>query len=744
MMIKHSIPLSLLGVLFLNMFQAFALDPSELTFLPVEHWRHGAHVTVEATGGHDGHDRLRIQAKLPDGTMSEWKGNSKENSSRFFPVEPGKPYSLSVWAKGIGTFWLHVWTYEKATWDSFVYSSSLPKGSDRFTVIPDNEWHHCVSPTLVLPPRSNYVKIVLELVGPALEVPYIDLNFSDVEFVETVAVEPKAGRVAVVKAITDKLLTPAHKDISELDMDTLSFKAAHGEYSPASFVVEAPENKDLEAVMPEASDLVSADGHVIPASAHDLKHLVTWYTGAPQVTRKQKDVRTLTPELLLNDPTLVKASDEDRGNYLRLDFPNRSYYTYISASMEERNTFPYKEHYHLDIKDFPVRDSASLKPVRIPAGERRQFWATLHAPLDAPAGIYRGKICIVNGKETFAEIPVEAEILPFELLPPENFISSIYYKGQLGSNGAIGAGNFADSKNETQYLAEMRDLIAHGVTNPPIFQWWRGDGIQYLDKILKLRKEAGMSNRLLFLWGSTTGASDKPEELAKLKERVEQVFAIARPHGTEEIYFYGIDEARGEVLAKEQLAWKAVHEAGGKIYVAVINLADCRETSLDMAVVCGTHYTAEEVAKARANGRKLLSYANPQGGCIRPETYRRNYGLLIWQWGFDGAMTHAYQCGYGHIWNDFDGPYRDENMAYPTADGVIDTIQWEGYREGIDDLRYLATLNAALQKAATDIPAAMQATQFLAELKKADLSKCDLDDVRKQMIDHILKLLENK
>ena len=83
-------------------------------------------------------------------------------------------------------------------------------------------------------------------------------------------------------------------------------------------------------------------------------------------------------------------------------------------------------------------------------------------------------------------------------------------------------------------------------------------------------------------------------------------------------------------------------------------------------------------------------------------------------------------------------------MAYPTADGVIDTIQWEGYREGIDDLRYLATLNATLRKAAVDSPAAVQATQFLSELKKADLLKCDLDDIRKQMIDHILELLENK
>lgn len=43
-----------------------------------------------------------------------------------------------------------------------------------------------------------------------------------------------------------------------------------------------------------------------------------------------------------------------------------------------------------------------------------------------------------------------------------------------------------------------------------------------------------------------------------------------------------------------------------------------------------------------------------------------------------------------------------------------------------------------------DSPAAVQATRFLAELKKSDLSKLDLEDVRKQMIDHILKLLGNK
>ena len=36
--------------------------------------------------------------------------------------------------------------------------------------------------------------------------------------------------------------------------------------------------------------------------------------------------------------------------------------------------------------------------------------------------------------------------------------------------------------------------------------------------------------------------------------------------------------------------------------------------------------------------------------------------------------------------------YRDHVFAYPTTNGVIDTIQWEGFREGVDDTRYVASL----------------------------------------------------
>jgi hypothetical protein len=76
-----------------------------------------------------------------------------------------------------------------------------------------------------------------------------------------------------------------------------------------------------------------------------------------------------------------------------------------------------------------------------------------------------------------------------------------------------------------------------------------------------------------------------------------------------------------------------------------------------------------------------------------PELYRKNYGFALWNAGYDGSMDYAYQHEAGALWNDFDSVnFRDLVFAYPTSNGVIDTIQWEGWREGVDDTRYLATL----------------------------------------------------
>ena len=130
----------------------------------------------------------------------------------------------------------------------------------------------------------------------------------------------------------------------------------------------------------------------------------------------------------------------------------------------------------------------------------------------------------------------------------------------------------------------------------------------------------------------------------------------------------------------------------------------------------------------------------PQVGNEEPETYRRHYGLELWKAGFDGAMDYAYQHGFGHVWNDFDNPrYRDHVFAYPTLNGVVDTIEWEGFREGVDDVRYVTTLLQCVEQGKAN-PArrqtALAAEKWLATMEVAG----DPDRLRAKIVAWILQL----
>jgi hypothetical protein len=57
-------------------------------------------------------------------------------------------------------------------------------------------------------------------------------------------------------------------------------------------------------------------------------------------------------------------------------------------------------------------------------------------------------------------------------------------------------------------------------------------------------------------------------------------------------------------------------------------------------------------------------------------------------------MNYAYTSGSPDEWHELgtEGNYRDHCFVYPAHDRHVDTIQWEGWREGVDDVRYMATL----------------------------------------------------
>ena len=155
-----------------------------------------------------------------------------------------------------------------------------------------------------------------------------------------------------------------------------------------------------------------------------------------------------------------------------------------------------------------------------------------------------------------------------------------------------------------------------------------------------------------------------------------------------------------------------------------------------------------QAKKWHSRGHKMFAYNAPQGGPEDPELWRRKYGLFRWKGHLDGFSTWTYYSAFGNPWNDFDSPrrWRDHNLAYPTADGVVDTIALAGFREGLDDIRYATTLKLAIRRALQKGDQGLRRTAEEAAkwLEQTDMTSADLSEVRGRMIDYILKLKGKK
>ena len=523
----------------------------------------------------------------------------------------------------------------------------------------------------------------------------------------------------------------------------LALAACPEEYESVSFVVIP--SRDIENLTVNSSDLESADG-VIGAAEIDIKLVKCWFQGGggwtPGGVQTVKG-KVLMPELLVNDDDLVRVDLEKKQNLLRVADPDTGRVRYEDVTVEANDGLT---------SELIVRDAPALLPVDISASEVRQFWLTVRVPADAATGTYRGMLTVRSAGSTALDLPLRLEVHPFKLAP-SMVEQSIFYRGVLsGSTVPIIHGN---NKTEVQYAAELNDLVAHGVDAPLCYQS-TGDGrpaaMALMKRVFEMRRDAGISTDRFFgcFWGY--GPADDPE----LARRVlGQIVELTKTFGYREYYNYGPDEQSVEQCRQQIEPWRFLREEiGAKVYLAAspavwTGTGPVREKLWNQfkdvvnLVVAGGVPNPDWAARLHEAGLLIYNYANPQGGIEEPLTYRRNFGLLLWKTGYDGAMTYAYQGGGGYIWNDFDHAemIRDHVMAYPTSDGVVGTLQWEGYREGVDDLRYLATLLAAIEAAKKDPAHAEQARHIEKWVGTID-PQSDLDELRREIVKGIVALTQ--
>jgi hypothetical protein len=432
--------------------------------------------------------------------------------------------------------------------------------------------------------------------------------------------------------------------------------------------------------------------------------------------------KVLVPELLLNNDGLVSVDYSGKNNYLVLSTGERK-----NISEPVFRGHPIMPTF----KEFPISDSDHLLPFRLSKGEKKQLWVTVKVPKRAAAGVYKGAITISNKGDTLADVPIVLEVLPFDLLQPR-IEYSIYYRGQLNEARPTISSDF---KSAAQMRAELVNMLEHGVVNPSIYQEYSNDTSLY--RVLKMRADLGISNQILYYLGLNTGKSSTESSLIVLKQKVTGVLNVARGMGAKDIYFYGVEEVRGAELLAQKPMWQTVHNAGGKVFIA--GYEGTFETIGDMLDL----YVAKELKTEKAEmvhkaGKRIFIH-KPQVGVEDPLLYRKGYGFALWASGYDGAMPYAYQHGFGFIWNDFDDDkYRDHCFTYPTMDGVIDTIAWEGFREGVDDVRYVTTLEDMLAHAPADTPLIRQGRDYLSKLRSRIDE--DPDTLRGEIITMILRL----
>lgn len=523
--------------------------------------------------------------------------------------------------------------------------------------------------------------------------------------------------------------------------------ATPGEYEAASFVIYP--FADFGKCTLVASDLRMGDGQTISASRLDLRVVKVWYQNANAWISYFMDYGLkLSPELLLYDEDLIGVDTAAQANYARVREPGGAHRNHwitppraLESIFDERG----QNYTFRPMKD-DFEDAATLQPVSLEAGAFKQFWLTAHLPGDAAPGLYTGTITVRDPAGTsLAEIPLAVRVLPFTLPEPMTYadpdrdlLVSTYNYVSFDLIMTENGGDFDLARR--QYLGILKNMRRHNIMTYK----FRGDPGPDLARQLDLAREAGMRMDVLIGSSLRTGSDATHEGLLATRRNARELKEFFMKHiGHINVFLQSGDEPGPAWIVKMRPHWKIYHEEGFKFFTAGHSALYHKAGYIyDMHNAAGNPDDPGLTRKWNEIGHAYVGwYAGQHVGVENPAYIRKQYGLLPYRNNFSMLCNYSFSM---YPWNDLGKDvYKPMVFAYCTRGELVDTMAWEGFREGVDDIRYATLLNRLSREAAAagNVErnyAGRRALQFLADL---DAEAGDMNVARLEIIERILQLL---
>jgi len=327
----------------------------------------------------------------------------------------------------------------------------------------------------------------------------------------------------------------------------------------------------------------------------------------------------------------------------------------------------------------------------------KQIWLSVRVPKGTKPGIYQGILAVRTLEPlVYTNIAVEIEILEIHLSEPKQDLM-IFYKGTID----VKRPQFFVSRKILRH--QLQDIFDHGFRSITIEEVHP----KLAQKMIDICEEVGFDRHLVLM---------NTHNLDRLKcTKVAPIIYVS-----DELDLNSQHEPKTITWHKHNYQMAKQH--GLKSVASLWSASFVCEFLDDTKIGCApeiimynlsTNRKFFEMVSASAPGSRP-SYYYWNSHMEKPNLHRVLAGVYLWKSKAAGIAPYCYQ----HVpvypfspYNDFDEwepgsnksipyvPLRDHCTTSPAKHGSIPTVQWEGLREGIIDLRYLTTLHEALDRA---------------------------------------------